>query len=210
MNIQHIGITGGIGSGKSTIGRIFTSLGYRLYHADARAKQLMVENPVIMSGVKTLFGEQAYLEDGSLNRKLIGQIVFNDQKLLQQLNSIVHPETGKDYLAWVQTTPKTYSKSFMLKEAAILYESGAYLLSDSVMSVYAPKELRIKRVMARDKVDRQTVLGRMSKQWNEVEKLRRAEFAFINDGKHALIPQVLAAIRYFEGKAESAISKSGK
>lgn len=197
MSMLNIGITGGIGSGKSTVGKIFSSLGYRLYHADARAKALMTDNPRVVQQVKDLFGEETYFDDGTLNRALLGKIVFQDSSKLAQLNAIVHPETARDYVEWVQETPADYGKTFVLKEAAILYESGASAYSDAVITVYAPTATRLSRVMNRDKVDRQTVLARMNKQWPEIKKVHQAEFMIINDGKHALIPQVLAAITYF-------------
>lgn len=195
MGINQIGITGGIGSGKSTVGRILTSLGYKMYHADVRAKKLMTEDQELVKQVKELFGEEAYLPDGSLNRTLIGSVVFNDAAALAKLNGIVHPATARDYQGWAQSL-KHYSKKFALKEAAIMYESGAYKYSDAIITVYAPKQIRIERVMQRDQVEASVVQARMSKQWPEIEKLRRAEFIIVNDGRHALIPQVLEAIRW--------------
>ena len=195
--MKNVGITGGIGSGKSLIGQIFTSLGYRLYEADARAKSLMIENQRIIDGVKNLFGEASYGKDGSLNRAFIGKIVFSDQEKLQQLNAIVHPETGRDYLEWVAATPDDYDKPFVLKEAAILYESGAYKSTDAVLSVYAPQSVRIQRVIDRDQTHAAAVKARMDKQWSEWEKYRRADFTIINDGNHLLLPQVKAAIQFF-------------
>ncbi|MEL6696795.1 MAG: dephospho-CoA kinase [Bacteroidota bacterium] len=195
--MKNVGITGGIGSGKSLVGHIFTSLGYRLYEADARAKSLMIENQRIIDGVKNLFGEASYGEDGSLNRAFIGKIVFSDQEKLQQLNAIVHPETGRDYLEWVAATPDDYDKPFVLKEAAILYESGAYRSTDAVLSVYAPQSVRIQRVIDRDQTHAAAVKARMDKQWSEWEKYRRADFTIINDGNHLLLPQVKAAIQFF-------------
>jgi len=195
--MKNVGITGGIGSGKSLVGQIFTSLGYRLYEADARAKSLMIENQRIIDGVKNLFGEASYGKDGSLNRAFIGKIVFSDQEKLQQLNAIVHPETGRDYLEWVAATPDDYDKPFVLKEAAILYESGAYKSTDAVLSVYAPQLLRIQRVMDRDQTPAAASTARMDKQWSEWEKYRRADFTIINDGNHLLLPQVKAAIQFF-------------
>ncbi|MEL6729615.1 MAG: dephospho-CoA kinase [Bacteroidota bacterium] len=195
--MKNVGITGGIGSGKSLVGHIFTSLGYRLYEADARAKSLMIENQRIIDGVKNLFGEASYGKDGSLNRAFIGKIVFSDQEKLQQLNAIVHPETGRDYLEWVAATPDDYDKPFVLKEAAILYESGAYKSTDAVLSVYAPQSVRIQRVIDRDQTHAAAVKARMDKQWSEWEKYRRADFTIINDGNHLLLPQVKAAIQFF-------------
>ncbi|MEO1449773.1 MAG: dephospho-CoA kinase [Bacteroidota bacterium] len=196
--MKSIGITGGIGSGKSFVCSLFEKLGYAIYSADARARILMTEDAVLVAGVKDLFGEQAYLPDGSLNRALIGGIVFHDADKLAQLNALVHPATGRDYLAWHEKVAQSdYDKAFALKEAAILFESGAYKTSNGVISVYAPKQLRLERVMARDKVKKEAVEARMRKQWPEIEKQRRADFLFINDGLHHLLPQVKAAIQFF-------------
>lgn len=196
MKIKGIGITGGIGSGKSYVCRLFEERGFRVYYADARAKWLMNHEPRLVAGVKDLFGEQAY-QDGTLNRAHVGEIAFSQPEKLQQLNALVHPATGRDYLEWVQSTPANYPHSFVLKEAAILYESGAYKASDGVITVYAPKNLRLQRVMQRDGVKEDAVLQRMNKQWPEWRKLRRADFMIINDGEHELEPQIEAAVQWF-------------
>ena len=109
----------------------------------------------------------------------------------------MHPATGQDFLQWVENIPHTYGKPFVLKEAAILFESGAYKTSDAVIAVYAPKVLRLQRVKARDEASADAVLARMDKQWPEQEKIRPADFVIYNDGRHFLTAQVLAAIRYF-------------
>ncbi len=194
--MKGIGVTGGIGSGKSFICGIFEDLGYRVYYADQRAKVLMVQNPEIVRGVKELFGEEAYVA-GQLNRAFIGKIAFQEPDKLQALNQIVHPQTGKDYLQWLEATPEDYDKAFVLKEAAILYESGAYKSSDGVMTVYAPKNIRLARVLQRDDAEEEEVISRMEKQWAEWEKYRRADFCLINEGRHMLLPQVRAAIQLF-------------
>ncbi len=195
--MKKIGVTGGIGSGKSLICTIFEAMGYEVYYADIRAKQLMLEDANIIKRVKKLFGESAYLPDRSLNRSYIGDIVFNDKQKLQALNAIVHPATGKDFERWLRAKRATYSKAFLLKEAAILYESGAYKGVDAVITVYAPKHIRLQRVMKRDGVKAKSVLQRMDKQWSALRKLRQADFVIYNDGKHALCTQVIAAIQHF-------------
>ncbi|MEO0468887.1 MAG: dephospho-CoA kinase [Bacteroidota bacterium] len=200
MSLPNVGITGGIGSGKSLICSIFASLGYAVYDADSRAKALMTEDPMLIEQLKENFGSDAYREDGGLNRAYLGGIVFNDPDKLQQLNAIVHPATGRDFLAWQANQSQQTDKAFLLKEAAILYESGAYKTSDAVLTVYAPKRLRLERVMNRDQADQTAILSRMNKQWPESRKLARADFVMINDGRHALAPQVAAAIRFFQRK----------
>ncbi|MEL6650872.1 MAG: dephospho-CoA kinase [Bacteroidota bacterium] len=202
MKVLGIGITGGIGSGKSYVCRLFEERGYRVYYADQRAKLLMTEDEVLVSGVKSLFGPESYHEDGSLNRAHVGKIAFGDPEKLQQLNALVHPATGRDYLRWIGEIPADYPHDFVLKEAAILYESGAYKASDAVITVYAPKNIRLQRVLERDGADEQSVLQRMNKQWPEWKKLRRADFYIINDGKEALGPQIETAITFFAAKAK--------
>ncbi|MEM6347565.1 MAG: dephospho-CoA kinase [Bacteroidota bacterium] len=192
-----IGITGGIGSGKSYVCRLFEERGYSVYYADQRAKLLMSSDPILVAGVKKIFGEEAYHQNGSLNRAHVGQIAFGNPEKLQALNGVVHPATGRDYLQWLANIPADYPHPFVLKEAAILYESGAYKTSDAIISVYAPKELRLARVIQRDNTEELSVLQRMDKQWAELEKLKRADFYIINDGEHDLGSQIEAAIQFF-------------
>lgn len=192
-----IGITGGIGSGKSRVCQIFSSLGYAVYEADARARALMNENERIIEGVKSLLGEEAYLPDGSLNRPLVGKIVFDDPEKLASLNAIVHPQTRRDFQLWFQSLLTGYKKNFVLKEAAILYESGTSQDADGVIAVYAPKRVRIDRVKKRDGITAAEVMKRMDRQWPDAEKLRRADFVIYNDGRHSLTEQVREAIRFF-------------
>ncbi len=197
MNLKGIGITGGIGSGKSYVCRLFEERGFRVYYADARAKWLMNHDAELVAGVTALFGEEAY-QSGTLNRVYVGNIAFAQPEKLAQLNALVHPATGKDYLNWLQETPAGYPHPFVLKEAAILYESGAYKAADAVITVYAPKNLRLQRVMQRDGVKEEAVLQRMDKQWPESKKLDRADYTILNDGEHDLGPQIEAAIGFFE------------
>ncbi|MCL4147872.1 UNVERIFIED_CONTAM: hypothetical protein GTU68_004724 [Idotea baltica] len=197
MKLLKIGITGGIGSGKSRVASIFESLGYAVYLADDRAKLLMHTDPVVVASVTHVFGKEAYFPDGKLNRAYLGGIVFADPKKLQELNKIVHPATGKDFQNWVAAIPDKYGKQLVFKEAAILFESGAYLAADGVITVYAPKSIRIERVMNRDKVDEASVLARMDKQWPEMIKIQRADFVIVNDGKTLLAPQIRNAIQFF-------------
>ncbi|RMG61854.1 MAG: dephospho-CoA kinase [Bacteroidetes bacterium] len=195
--MKRIGITGGIGSGKSYVCQHLVQLGYRIYEADTRAKALMVTDAELMSGVRALFGAEAYLPDGQLNRALIGQQVFGDAERLQALNRLVHPATARDFRAWVAATPPDYPHQLLFKEAAILYESGADRDADGVITVYAPRSVRLQRAMARDGVSAAQVEARMGRQWPEARRLARADFAIFNDGQHPIPPQVAAAINYF-------------
>lgn len=181
-----VGITGGIGSGKSTACRIFATLGIPVYYADDRAKQLMNEDPDLMRKITSLLGEKAY-RGGLLNRDFVAQIVFQDPEKLQALNAIVHPAVGRDAEEWQQNQ---HGVPYILKEAALLFEAGSYRQLDKMICVVAPEKLRIKRVMERDQVDESAVRARMDKQWPQHQKMLRSDFLLYNDGTHPLIKQI--------------------
>jgi len=187
-NMKKIGITGGIGSGK-------TSLGIPVYYADDRAKALMTDNKKLVDGIKNLLGDEAYFEDGSLNRQHIASIVFKDKKKLEQLNGLVHPAVAKDGILWQQSQSLV---PYTLKEAALLIESGGYQAMDYLITVWAPKEIRIERVMKRDGTTRAEVEARIDKQMSEFEKLKLAQFVIINDGEKSLVQQVQKLHRRFK------------
>lgn len=182
-----VGITGGIGSGKTTVCKIFEQLGIPIYYADDRAKLLMTEDPELVSQIKLLFGESAYSK-GKLNRPFIANIVFNDPEKLSQLNALVHPAVAKDGERWHLAQKNA---PYTLKEAALLYEAGSYRQLDRMICVVAPEDLRIKRVMQRDQVDQAAVEARMNKQWPQSQKARLSDFLVYNDGSEFLIQQVL-------------------
>lgn len=181
-----IGITGGIGSGKSTVAQLFSMLGIPVYAADEAGKRLMNENEVLKMQVKNLFGEVAYT-NGILNRKYLADIVFNNEEKLAQLNAIVHPATLKDADDWMNSQQSPYA----IKEAAIMFESGAHEHLDYVIGVAAPAPLRIQRAMQRDNVSREQVIARMGRQINETVKMRLCDFIIYNDEQQLVIPQVL-------------------
>lgn len=183
----RIGITGGIGSGKTTVCAIFSTLGIPIYNSDERAKKIMVENQSVVNKLKAQFGSIIYFEDGSINRVLLSQIVFNDKEQLTKLNEIVHPAVFEDMIKWYA---ENQNYKYVLQEAAIMYESGSYKMLDKTILVYADQEIRIERVMKRDKVDRIAVLARMDKQMPESEKLKLADFVIYNNGE-SLIDQVM-------------------
>jgi dephospho-CoA kinase len=183
----RIGITGGIGSGKTTVCAIFSTLGIPIYNSDERAKRIMVENLSVVNKLKAQFGSTIYFEDGSINRVLLSQIVFNDKEQLTKLNEIVHPAVFEDMIKWYA---ENQNHKYVLQEAAIMYESGSYKMLDKMILVYADQEIRIERVMKRDKVDRIAVLARMDKQMPESEKLKLADFVIYNNGE-SLIDQVM-------------------
>lgn len=181
-----VGITGGIGSGKSVVCKIFETLGVPIYYADDRAKQLMHEDTALMAAIKDRFGADIY-QDGVLNRQKLSELVFNDKAALQDLNALVHPAVGRDSKAWQQQQTAPYT----LREAALLFEAGSYKLLDKIIVVTAPKALRIDRVMQRDGVSKEQVQARMANQWPQADKDAKADYLIINDGNHELIPQVM-------------------
>jgi len=185
----HVGITGGIGSGKTTACKIFETLRIPVYYADARAKWLMEHDAQLRAGIVGHFGREAYTDSGSLNRGWIAAKVLSDPALLNALNALVHPVVARDALKWQESQ---YKVPYTLKEAALLFESGSFRLLDKIIVVTAPLEVRIARVMERDRDSRETVLGWISRQMPEEEKAARADFLIRNDGAHPLVPQVMA------------------
>lgn len=183
----RIGITGGIGSGKTTICKLFETSGIPVYYADAAAKHLMVHNPDLVSQIKAHFGTEAYTQSGELNRAYLAGIVFHDEKKLKLLNSLVHPVVEKDAQAW---HARQQDAPYTLKEAALIFESGSHRHLDRVIYVYAPLELRIKRVMERDHVSRDEVLARVRNQWPEEDKIALSDHVIINDNTLSVIQQV--------------------
>lgn len=183
----RVGITGGIGSGKSTVARIFEVLGIPVYYADDAAKRMMNENEELKEKIKHQFGNDVYA-DGKLNRKRLAEIVFNAPEKLEQLNALTHPATIKDAENWMkkQTTP------YSIKEAALIFESGAQEHLDHVIGVTAPAPLRIQRTMQRDGITREEVIARMNKQMDENIKMKLCDFVLRNDEQELLLPQVIA------------------
>ena len=182
-----IGITGGIGSGKSTVARVFEVLGIPVYYADEAAKHLMNEDEALKEKIKTSFGEDAYKED-KLDRKFLSSIVFNNPEKLALLNALVHPATLADAARWMQKQSTPYS----IKEAALIFESGAQEQLDYVIGVTAPAPLRIQRTMQRDGLTREEVIARIDKQMDETIKMKLCNFVIKNDEQQMLLPQVIA------------------
>jgi dephospho-CoA kinase len=181
-----VGITGGIGSGKSTVCQVFETLGIPVFYADAAANFITSNDPGVISKITDLLGEDVYA-GGKLDRKKVADIIFKDSSLLQQMNDIIHPATiafGKQWME-VQTTP------YAIKEAAIFFESGSNKDMDIMIGVYAPGEVRIQRIIERDNIERTKVLERIAKQMNEEEKMKLCDYIITNDGNTAVIPQVL-------------------
>lgn len=183
----RIGLTGGIGSGKSTIARIFEVLGIPVYYADQEAKRIMNEDEQLRRQIIQHFGEKAYQET-SLNNKYLAEIVFNNREKLELLNSLVHPATISDGERWMQQQKTPYA----IKEAALIFESSSQEHLDYVIGVSAPEPLRILRAMQRDNISREAVQARMQKQIQEVIKMRLCDFIIYNDEQQLVIPQVMA------------------
>lgn len=184
----QVGITGGIGSGKSTVAAIFSSLGIPVYDADSHAKDIMNTDKVLVGHIKNEFGKQAYDSNGKLNRKFLADQVFGLPERLEKLNSFVHPRVAKHYTYWVE---QHTDKPYVLKEAALLFETGSAKQLSKIIVVTAPEELRVKRVMKRDGRKEQEVLNIMNRQWPENKSLDLADYVITNDEATAVIPQVL-------------------
>ncbi len=182
-----VGITGGIGSGKTTVCKIFETLGVPVYSADDRAKELMQTNPELIADVISIFGKEAYI-DGQLNRSLISSKVFNNKPLLAKLNAVVHPAVGKDAENWMA---QHSTEPYILKEAALLFETGSYKKLDKVIVVFAPVDERVKRLKARDSATYEEITARMKNQLSDDEKIKLADFIIYNDGSKPLIEQVM-------------------
>lgn len=191
----QIGITGGIGSGKSTVCRIFSTLGVPVYDADSRAKSLMTTDGILISQIKKEFGSLSFRSDGNLDREYLARTVFQDKAKLAELNKLIHPRVALDYERWVSEQRNEY----VLKEAALLFEAKSNQALDKIILVHAPAEIRIKRVVQRDPHrTRQQVEDIMRNQMQDEEKLKLADFNIVNDESRLVIPQVLELHEVFK------------
>lgn len=184
-----IGITGGIGSGKTTVCKVFETMGIPVFYADTVAKQIMITDELLIAGVKDAFGEKSYTTGGMLNNSYIAGIVFNDKDELAKLNALIHPAVFRAFDKWVEKVPATVP--YVLKEAALLFESGSYKMCDRNMLVLAPEELRLQRVMGRDGLSVEQVRARMDKQLPDEEKIKLADHLVHNNEADSLIIQVV-------------------
>ncbi len=182
-----VGITGGIGSGKSTVCRIFKMLDVPVFEADAVARQLMNSRPEIKNELIRLFGNEIYTSDQGLNRKKLAEIIFNDDIQREKVNQVVHPVVRVEFLKWMERQHAAY----IIHEAAILFESGFYQMMDLTILVTAPEEMRIDRVATRDGIAPEKVRERMEKQWSDSEKRKLASFELVNDDHELIIPKIL-------------------
>ena len=175
--MKVIGLTGGIGSGKSTVGKLLSNKGIPIYYSDIRAKEIMNESPQIIAQLKEWYGEEIYIND-QLDRQKLASLVFTNSENLKKLNALVHPLVFEDFEKW----KGQQNAKYIIKEAAILFESGSYKDCDLVVTVSAPEEVRIIRTMERDMMSREKVLNRMSKQWSNHERNAKADYVIHNDG----------------------------
>lgn len=183
-----VGLTGNIGSGKTTIAKVFELLGIPVFYADDEAKKVMVADEMLIAGIKDTFGNEAYFDDDSLNRKYISGIVFNNKAELEKLNALVHPAV---FRAFERFDLQHHDAPYVIREAAILFESGSYKMCDRAIMITAPLETRISRVMLRDHLTRADVESREARQMPQDEKVKLANDLIINDGKQLVIPQIL-------------------
>jgi dephospho-CoA kinase len=184
-----IGITGGIGSGKSLVTRIFSILGAPVYDADSRAKWLMENDSVLKKALIDLLGEEAYLENGRLNRALLASKIFSDPTLTQKVNALVHPSVKNDSQTWAEEHSHA---PYLVKEAALMFESGNASQMDFMVMVYAPENLRVERVLMRDAHrSMDDIKAIIARQMKEEEKMKLADTVVKNDNKHLLLPQIL-------------------
>lgn len=192
----QIGITGGIGSGKTTVCKLFEGMGVPVFNADLEARAILDHDTFIKEAIRREFGKELYNSKGKLNRKAMAAIVFNNQVLLEKLNNLVHPAVGKKYEAWVE---KHRDQPYVIKEAAILFESGSYKQLDKIVVVSAAEKERIRRVVQRDGITEREVRERMSRQLSEDERIERADYVIRNDGEQDLLPQVKELHKIFTG-----------
>lgn len=185
----RVGITGGIGSGKTTVCKIFESLGIPVYYADDWAKWLLNNDPALKAGVVQIFGAAAYTSDGQYNRTFVAAEAFSNPDKLKALNALAHPAVEQHALAWHEAAIAK-GAPYSLKEAALMIESGSFRHLDFMMVVTAPEQLRIDRVVQRDQVTEDQVRQRIARQMPESEKIKLADAVIVNDGNHPLVQQV--------------------
>jgi dephospho-CoA kinase len=188
-----VGLTGGIGSGKSTVARLLVTMGYPVYNSDDRAKWLQNNDPDLVNQITRLLGADVY-SDGILNRALVASRVFADSDLLKGLNEIVHPAVARDFADWVAAQKST----ILFKESAILVETGIYKQCDALVVVTAPEVLRVQRVSKRDGASESEIQKRLKNQKPEAEKIAVADFVIVNDDVSPIIPQVLHMIKHLK------------
>jgi dephospho-CoA kinase len=195
------GLTGGIGSGKSIVCKVFSTLGIPVYQADIAAKKLYDTDSSLRDGVKSLFGEHVYWTDGTLNRKKLAGIIFSDSENLEKINRLVHPAVRRDFLEYVSRLPET--TPYVIHEAAILYEAKMEDMFDAVINVWAPEKTRTERILARDATTENEIKQRISAQWPDKLKIELSDYNIINDDKTLILPQILMIHEELSGNLHS-------
>ena len=190
--MKRIGITGGIGAGKSLVAEIIKAMGYPVYNSDERAKELTESNPKIKEGLIHLFGEEIYQND-TLNKFALAQAIFSNESLREKVNALIHPIVREDFNLWALAQ----NNSLVFNESAILFETGAFKNFDAIILVHAPTALRIKRIIKRDNCTEKEVIYRMNSQFSDEEKYQLTEFRIVNDEQTPLLTQVEQIILSF-------------
>lgn len=185
--MKTVVLTGGIGSGKTTVAKMFQTMGVPIYIADDEAKKLMVRSKVIKQKLINLFGKNAYTEN-TLNRSFLAESIFNDKALLEQMNAIVHPEVKMHFEDWKMQQKAPY----VIKEAAIVFENGSYKNYDYIITVYAPKAIKIERILQRDTTTKEKIEAIMKNQWPDAEKIKLSNYAIENTNLEKTRKQVLS------------------
>lgn len=185
--MKKIGLTGGIGSGKTFIAGIFQKIGIPVYNSDFHAKRLMTSNKELVKEITQLFGKSAYDKDGALNKNHLSSLIFSDATKLEALNSLVHPAVRKDFEHWAAKQKKC---SYVINEAALFVENGSHSSFDALITVLSPMALRIKRVMERDQKSKKEIMARINNQSSDEEKIKVSRFLIYNDNSDMLLQQI--------------------
>lgn len=202
-----VGITGGIGSGKTTVCNLFSNLGVKIFYADLEGRKLLNEDEELKNEVRKHFGKDMYHLHGALDRERMASLVFNDSSALEKLSALVHPKVNAVFNKWLELHQ---NKPYILKEAAILFETGYFHDLDKVITVFAPKEERIKRVMQRDGVTKEQVEKRIRHQYTDEERNKLADYIILNEGDLDLLPQVMELHDIFLNENQTKIKLSLK
>ena len=184
--MKKIGLTGGIGSGKTYVAQILEKMGYPVYYSDTRAKELCNEDPLIIRQLKELLGNDAYKNE-KLNKSFISNQIFSSPDLRESINSIIHPVVRNDFDQWLENLS---SHSLVFNEAAILFETKSYKRFDETILVYAPLEIKIQRLISRDRVSKEEITAKMNAQWSDAKKMTLTRFHILNDEKTPLLEQI--------------------